>query len=89
VDVNHYFHFIHFMVSAYDESIQRSDRDLTRINLRLTEEEAQRFSRIVEIAEKKTLGYAPLSDIVKELIGLTPYRLLNDSVRKMLEKEWE
>ena len=65
----------------------KHERDLTRINLRLTEEEARRLSRIVEIAEEKTLGYAPLSDIVKELIGLAPYRLLNESARKMLGKD--
>lgn len=66
--------------------MQTGKRDLTRINLRLTEEEARRISRVVEIAEKKTLGYAPLSDIIKELIGLAPYRLLNESARKLLEK---
>ena len=71
---------------SYDDDMQTRKRDLTRINLRLTDEEARRFSRVVEIAEKKTLGYAPLSDIVKELIGLAPYQLLNESARKMLEK---
>ena len=59
---------------------------MTRINLRLTEEEAKRFSRVVEVAEKKTFGYAPLSDIVKELIGLSPFKLLNESHRKLLDK---
>ena len=61
---------------------------LTRtISLRFTQEEAQRLQKVVDISEKKTLGFAPISVIIKELMGLQPYKLLNDSHRKMLLKD--
>jgi hypothetical protein len=57
---------------------------LRMISLRLDDEEAERLAKVYEIALKKTMGYAPLSDVVRELIGFKPFHLISESDRETL-----
>lgn len=72
---------------AYDSRMDK--RRLDRVNLRFSDSEVRRLESIVAVADRKTMGFAPLSQVLKELIGLRPYRLLDESQRKSLAESAE
>lgn len=64
-----------------------SKRIARQIGIRLTEEEIRRLEPLVSKVERKTYQCAPLSEIIKELIGLKPHRLTSESDRRTLLDE--
>jgi hypothetical protein len=55
-----------------------------KVNFRLTDSEAQRFAKVYQVAAEKTMGYAPLTQVFRELMGFTPYHLISDKLRESL-----
>jgi hypothetical protein len=48
-----------------------------RVNFRFNPEEERVLSAIIERAKNRSRGYAPVSDICKELMGLIPLNLVS------------
>lgn len=55
-----------------------------QIGLRLTEDEYARLMEVFHRAEERTYGYATISDVAKELMGLRPLRVVTEEEREYL-----
>jgi hypothetical protein len=58
-----------------------------QLGVRLSDSERKALESVVSEAELKTYGFAPVSEVVKELMGLKPYKLVSESQRKRLLKD--
>lgn len=52
--------------------------------IRFSPEEWERLSRVYEKALERSAGYCSLTDLIKELMGLLPYRASNPEDRASL-----
>lgn len=55
-----------------------------QISFRLPEDEYRRIEAIYLKAKQRTLGYAPLGDVIRELLGLIPLNLVTKEDRDKL-----
>ena len=58
-----------------------------QISFRIPEDEYQRIMRVFERAKERTMGYAPLGDVVRELIGTCKPKLTTEEDRQSVS--WE
>ena len=57
-----------------------------RIGLRLSDEEWERFMRVFEPVNKRMKGYAPITEVVKELMGIQPLDLVTEAEASYLPR---
>lgn len=55
-----------------------------QIGFRLPEHEYQKLMDVLERAKERTLGYAPLGDVIREAIGLIPMKVITQVDRDYL-----
>lgn len=58
-----------------------------QIGFRLPEEEYQRIIVIYNKAKERTMGYAPLGDVIREAIGLVPLKIITKEERDSLSSK--
>jgi len=55
-----------------------------QIGFRLPEDEYQKIMTVHAKAKERTLGYAPLGDVIREALGLTPLKVITQEERDYL-----
>ena len=55
-----------------------------QIGFRVPEEEYQKLMNVLARAKERTLGYAPLGDVIREAIGLIPMKIITQADRDYL-----
>lgn len=55
-----------------------------QIGFRLPESEYQKIAAVHAKAKERTLGYAPLGDVIREAIGLIPLKVITQAERDFL-----
>lgn len=55
-----------------------------QISFRLPESEYQKIAVVHQNAKERTLGYAPLGDVIREAIGLIPLKVITQEERDFL-----
>jgi hypothetical protein len=55
-----------------------------QIGFRLPEDEYQKIMAVTAKAKERTLGYAPLGDVIREALGLIPLKVITQEERDYL-----
>jgi len=63
--------------------------NISRVGVRFNREEAEAFGEVARRARERTKGYATLSDIAKELMGLMPLNLLTEKDCEYIRSIWK
>lgn len=70
---------------VYDAPMSDAKMPEMRMNLRLNGEETRRFMLVVQRLRDRHSGRILYTDIVKELMGLLPPKLLDETDRQILK----